>query len=128
MAKTWVLDSETKGTGAHVAPIEERQTAPRKAGELALVTLGGPPAEPRAAPQPRPLRFKVVDVMSAQTVAEGVAAREAVAALEAMHSVLDARIFRWDEDKQRWRLLSLAESKALWSFRGRIETLPAAGS
>jgi hypothetical protein len=127
MAKTWMLDSETKGTGAHVAPVEERKAFGRDSGELALVTLGRPPAEPRTVAQPEPLRFKVVDVMSSQTIVEGVVARDAVAALEGMRSVLDARIFRWNEDKGRWRLLSLAESKALWSFRGRIETSPAAG-
>ena len=28
MAKTWVLDTETKGTGAHVVPLEKAQRQP----------------------------------------------------------------------------------------------------
>ena len=45
MAKTWVLDTDTKGTGAHVVPLEQvlKQPEPKK----------DPPPPKRAAP-PRP--------------------------------------------------------------------------
>jgi hypothetical protein len=61
--------------------------------------------------------------MSAQALGEGIGAWEAVRLLEGMRNVLDARIFVWNAESDRWRLLSLAESKALWEFRGRAGSL-----
>jgi hypothetical protein len=121
MAKTWVLDTETKGTGAHVAPIEKTSRSARRERDLALVEFGRTPSPPRPAAAPEPLRMKVVDVMSSQVLVENVDAREAVEALEGLRSVLDARIFRWDAERSRWRLLTLGECKALWAFRGRLD-------
>jgi hypothetical protein len=118
MAKTWVLDTETKGTGAEMVPIEKTRRRPGRERDLALVELGGPArAEQGEAPR-TPSRFKVVDVMSARTLAEDAGAREAVRALERLRSVLDARISVWSEERGRWRLLTLEEAKALWAFRG----------
>jgi hypothetical protein len=123
VAKTWVLDTETKGTGAHVVPYAETLQSGRLERELAVVRLGGAPPPPPAPAPAQPLRFKVVSVMSSQVLAESAGAREAVQALEGLRSVLDARIFVWAPERHRWRLLSLAESKALWSFRGRVDSL-----
>jgi hypothetical protein len=118
MAKTWVLDTETKGTGAEVVPIEKARAQPRRERDLALVELGGPAkAEPAEAPR-APTLFKVVDVLGARTLAENVGAREAVRALEGLRSVLDARISVWSPERGRWRLLTLDEAKVLWAFRG----------
>jgi len=122
MAKTWVLDTETKGTGAEVVPLEKTLSQPRRERELALVELGAglAPAE-EASESPRaPTLFKVVDVMSSQTIAENAGAREAVRALEGLRSVLDARIFVWSHERGRWRLLPLEEAKSLWAYRGRL--------
>jgi hypothetical protein len=124
VAKTWVLDTETKGTGAHVAPYEETQNA-RLERDLALVRLGGAARAPRPPAPVEPLRFKVVSVMSSQVLAEDAGAREAVRVLEGLRSVIDTRIFVWAPERHRWRLLSLDESKALWSFRGRLDSLGA---
>ena len=79
------------------------------------------PAPAPGATPPEPLRLKVVDVLSSQVLAEGVDVRAAVRALEGMRSVVDARIFRWDAERDRWRLLTLEEVKALWAFRGRLD-------
>src|SRR5712672_122113 len=52
MAKIWRLDTETKGTGAHVVPLE---TVPERTAadeELATITLERPP---RRIEQPPPL-------------------------------------------------------------------------
>ncbi len=122
MAKTWVLDTETKGTGAHVVPIEKTLQPARIEQELALVELERAPRPPQPAPAHEPLRFKVVNVMNGHVLAEGTDARETVRVLEAMRSVLDARIFEWVSGKRRWRLLTLGECKALWAFRGRLES------
>ncbi|SRR5579871_2622801 len=124
MAKTWVLDTETKGTGAQVVPYEKTLRRERREPELALVEFDRPPRE-QPAPEPRePQRFKVVDVMSAQTLVEDVGAREAVRALEGMRSVLDARISVWSPERGRWRVLPLEDAKRLWEFRGRLAEEP----
>lgn len=120
MAKTWVLDTETKGTGAEVVPIEKTLSPPRRERDLALVELGGAPRPEAPEPPPAPKLFKVVDVMSSRTLVENAGAREAVRALEGLRSVLDARISVWSPERGRWRLLALDEAKTLWEFRGRL--------
>jgi hypothetical protein len=119
VAKTWVLDTETKGTGAHVVPLE--RAGGRHGPERALdtVTLRRP-QRPASRPEPAGSpAFKVVDVMSAEVIAEGVDARAAVEALEPMRSVHDARVYVWAQDAGRWRLLTFAEQRSLWRMRAR---------
>jgi hypothetical protein len=123
VAKTWVLDTETKGTGAHIAPLTKRGRGADGERELALVDLERPGRQTPPQAPPEPLRFKVVDVMSSEVLAEGVSAREAVEVLEGMRSVIDARISVWAPERNRCRLLALEEAKALWSFRGRLDAL-----
>jgi hypothetical protein len=121
MAKTWVLDTETKGTGAHMVPLESLLRQPGRERDLATVTF-----KPRervtgevSAEQPEPLRFRVVDVLGARELAREVSAEEVVRLLEPMRTVLDARIYVWMPSSRRWRLLTLDEHKLLWQFRGR---------
>jgi len=119
MAKTWVLDTETKGTGAHMVPLEEALKKARKERDLATVTLERPPRQATAAePPPGPLTFKVLDVRSGQVLSEGLDARATVELLEDVGSVVDVRIYVWMQRAGRWRLLTLEEQRALWGFRG----------
>jgi hypothetical protein len=119
MAKTWRLDTETKGTGAHVVPLEK---VPDRSGadrELATVTLERPP---RVIDEPEPLgplTFKVLDIRSSLLLAEGTDTRATVELLQDVQSVLDVRIYVWMQRAGRWRLLTLDEQRALWGFRGR---------
>jgi hypothetical protein len=116
VAKTWILDTETKGTGAHIAPLGSDR--PRADRDLAIVTLERPP-RPLKAPEPSsPRAFKVVDVMSAQVLAEGVGTRETLELLAGMKTMIDARIYVWVPGAERWRLLRLEEQRALWALRG----------
>src|SRR5215472_7357599 len=93
MSKTWVLDTETKGTGAEMIPLEKTLRPERIERDLALVELDRP-ARPPEEPEPlAPLAFKVVDVMGARVVGEDVDVREAVELLGEMSSPLDARIY-----------------------------------
>jgi hypothetical protein len=123
VAKTWVLDTETKGTGAHIAPLKKKGAAGDDERKLALVELDRPARPPRADAPAEPLRFEVVDVMSSRVLAHGASAREAVEVLEGMRSVVDVRVFVWAPERRRWRLLALGETKALWAFRGRLDEL-----
>jgi hypothetical protein len=117
MRKTWVLDTETKGTGAEMVPLEKTLQKERIERDLALVELDRP-ARPPEEPEPlAPLAFKVVDVMGARVLAEDVSARETVELLEGMTSALDARIYVRTGRTARWRLLTFDERKLLWGFR-----------
>lgn len=121
MAKTWVLDTETKGTGAHVAPLSDKHEQ-RAERALAVVQLARPPQPARAEPEPsRGRSFKLVDVRAAQVVGEELDARTALAALARFPSPLDARVYVYDESRRRWRLLSLADTRSLWELSRRDE-------
>jgi hypothetical protein len=120
MAKLWVLDTETKGTGAEVVPYEKTLRKPGPKPQLELVRLGGPPKPPPEAPAPEPRLYKVVNVMTSEVLAEDVELREAIEALQPLRSVVDARVFVWSPERERWQLLALDEVKALWSFRERV--------
>jgi hypothetical protein len=118
MGKTWLLDTETKGTGAHVVPLEQAlEHGAYEERDLAVVALERPPRAPKPSEAPAPLTFKVVDVMSARVLAEGVTAGVTVDLLADLRSVLDVRIYVWMQRARRWRLLTLDEQKALWGFR-----------
>jgi hypothetical protein len=116
MARTWVLDTETKGTGARVVPLDG-VTKRRAANDRVLVEREPPAPRPPDAPKPRkPRRFRVVDLMTRQTLADDVGARQAVDALQGVRSVVDVTVYTWQEDRQRWRPLTLGEQRALWDF------------
>jgi len=117
MGRAWILDTETKGTGAHVAPLEKSGRSARER-ELATVRLARPP-RPTEAPERRlPRQFKVLDVMSGRVLAEGVGAPAVVELLEGARSFIDLRVYAWAPKSQRWRLLTLDEQRELWRFRG----------
>lgn len=111
-----MLDTHTKGTGANMVPLERvlRRGAERAPG----FTLPerkrpeAPPAEPR-----KPYRFKLVDLMTRQVLAEDVDARHAVDVLERVRSIVDVTIYVWDGEADRWRRLTFDEAKALWDRR-----------
>jgi hypothetical protein len=123
MAKTWVLDTETKGTGANVVPLERvlRGPAPNTEApaETPVPTRPPPAAADGVPPRREPPTFKVVDVMTLAVLAEGASARATVDVLERVGSVVDVRVYVWHPERERWRLLSLGEQKALWSYRAR---------
>jgi hypothetical protein len=128
VAKTWVLDTETKGTGAHIAPLEPESA--RAERELATVTFDRPPRPVETPEPPAPRTFKVVDVMSARVLAEGADTRVTLELLAGMRSALDARIYTWVQNVERWRLLTLGERRALWEMRemrgqGHRDRIPA---
>ena len=121
MAKTWVLDTETKGTGAHVAPLSQK---PNKRADraLAVVQLPRPPRPARAEEElSRERSFKLVDVRAASVIGEDLDTRTALSELGRFASPLDARVYVLDERRRRWRLLSLAETRSLWELGRRDE-------
>jgi hypothetical protein len=122
----WVLDTETKGTGANMVPLERvlRKGSDRVPG----FTL--PPRRRGDEPEPephKPHRFRIVDLMTGRVLADDVEARQALEALEGVRSIVDVTIFVWDEDGETWRRLTFGEARALWDLRGelRSENAPA---
>ena len=120
MAKVWVLDTETKGTGAQMVPLEkvvqERRSGPEPRFVFERAERPAPEAEERA-----PREFRVVDLMTREVLADGADARTAVAALESVRKLADAAVYVWDDNAARWRMLTLGETRALWGFRGRAD-------
>ena len=127
MGKIWVLDTETKGTGAEMVPLEralERKRSARKEERVRVVRPRPAPA-PDAAPEPdedpgprEPSKFKVVSTLSGRVLAEDVEAREMVTALAGLRSLVDVRIYVREPDA--WRPLALREQKQVWEFRDRV--------
>ncbi len=119
MARTWVLRTETKGTGAQVVPLET--TKPRSADtEPVFVPPKRRRREPAQTVTPAaPKRFKVIDVMTRQPLIEGASTLDTVAALKRVRSVVDVNVYVWDEERERWRLLKLADKRALWELARR---------
>jgi hypothetical protein len=118
MTKTWVLETQTKGTGANMVPLENvvRKPSSDSVPGFVLPKLK-PPAvetEPR-----KPLTFKVIDVMTRQPLAEDVDARTAIEALEEVRSIVDVSVFVWEPRAERWRRLTFGETQVLWERRGR---------
>jgi hypothetical protein len=110
--RAWVLDTETKGTGAQMVPLEKTQKRTPSSGILIPREPRPRPAKPPEAKQPR--RFRVVDVMTQQTLAEDVGTHEATELLRDVRSIVDVSVYVWVPTTRRWRPLGLAERRVLW--------------
>ncbi len=127
MGKVWVLDTQTKGTGARMVPLE---SVLHKPGSEEVPGFVLPKRKPPAAGSPEPpapRSFKLVDVMTREVVGEDLDAHTTVDLLGDVRSIVDVEIFVWEPKSGRWRLLTLAESKALWDYRRRAEAAEPAG-
>ena len=112
MGTTWVLDTETKGTGANMVPLERVTKRPTAPPRRYVLPERRRPREDE--PKPRaPRRFRIVDVMTRRNLLEDASAREAVDALRSVRSVVDVNVYVWDEVRERWLLLPFSEQQAL---------------
>jgi hypothetical protein len=85
------------------------------------------PPEPLP-PKPKAVRrFRVVDVMTGQRPLDDGNGRDAAAALRDVRSVVDVNVYVWQDERKRWRLLTLPEQRAMWELAsdGRAETASA---
>jgi hypothetical protein len=118
MAKVWVLDTETKGTGAEMVPLEKVHKQP--GAPMRRRRPAPAPVREKPAPEPvRPSSFKIVDVMTRQPLIEGAGARDTIDRLRGVRSLVDVAIHAWDERAGRWQRLSRGEERALWRLRDR---------
>jgi hypothetical protein len=114
--KVWVLDTSTKGTGATMVPLESTLVKPAPSRPRPRKPAPRPPKPP----EPRkPPRFKVVDVLSGEVLAEGADGRATLDVLRGVRSVVDIQVYKWRTRDESWRLLTLGEQKSLWDLRNR---------
>jgi len=120
--KVWVLDTETKGTGANMVPLERVLSKGRPESVPGFVL---PPLRPSPdQPDPRtPLEFKVMDILTRRILGEGLDARAAVEVLENVRSIVDVNVYVWEPQSDRWRMLTFGETQMLWEYRSRIDVL-----
>jgi hypothetical protein len=117
MARTWMLRTETKGTGAQMVPLED--APPRSPDPARVFVRRRPrPAARIEAPAPQAARrFRVVDMVSGQTLADRVDTRATIETLKSVRSPVDVNVYVWREQPGRWRLLTLEEKRTLWDLR-----------
>lgn len=115
----WVLDTETKGTGANMVPLERvlRKGSDRVPGFTLPERRQHEEPEPEAR---QPHRFRILDVMTHQALADDVDVRHALETLADVRSIVDVTIYTWEESGERWRRLTFGEAKALWDLRGEL--------
>jgi hypothetical protein len=117
MGRVWVLDTETKGTGAEMVPLDKVLKKPAPSNEPLFVPPERKPREPKPAEPRPPLRFRIVDVMTRAVLADGAGAREALSVLNDVRSIVDVHVFLWQPKAERWRLLTFEEQRTLWDRR-----------
>ena len=118
MARIWVLDTATKGTGAEMVPLDRVLEKKAPTREPFFVPPKPRPREPEP-PEPRaPRRFRIVDVVTQQVLAQDASARAALEVLRGVRSNVDVHVSVWEPKAKRWRLLTLDEQRLLWDRRG----------
>ena len=117
-SRVWILDTETKGTGAQMVPLESVLSRPEPHKEpLVDPRTRRPKAEPKD-PGPRPpRRFRVIDIASREVLADGADARHTLDLLGGLRSSVDVNVHVWEAESERWRLLTLGERQLLWERR-----------
>lgn len=115
MGKVWVLHTETKGTGANMVPLDSLTKHPSAPEPLFVPRK--PQTREQPSPEPKaPRSFRIVDVMTRQTLADDASARETVDVLKDVRSIVDVNIYVWQEERDRWRLLAFPEQRAMWEL------------
>jgi hypothetical protein len=123
MAKVWVLDTETKGTGAEMVPLEKVLRKP-----------GSEPVRRRARPVPRsarkekapeptpPRRFRVIDALSRELLADDAGLAQTIQVLGDVRQQVDVSVYVGEPKADDWRLLTRRELGLLWDRRPQAAT------
>jgi hypothetical protein len=113
--KIWILDTDTKGTGAQMVPLDKAEEKRAAEGRGVVVAPDHSERKPEKPRKPRgPRRFKVVDVMTRATLAEDAGARETVDLLKGVRSMVDVSVYVWEDDAGAWQQLTQREQRMLW--------------
>jgi hypothetical protein len=121
VSKRWILDTDTKGTGAQMVPLEKLNER-ASGGRSPVIVRERVPAPPKP-PEPKlPRRFRVVDVMTRRVLGEDLGTRATVELLEDVRSSVDVSVYVWEPKAGQWQQVSQREKQMLWGFRGRART------
>jgi hypothetical protein len=118
VAKVWVLDTETKGTGAEMVPLEKvlRRPAQEEERRRARPVPKPAPKENAAEPAP-PRRFRVIDSLSREVLADDADAAATLELLRGVDKPVDVSLYVWEPHAETWRLLTRRERSLLWDRR-----------
>jgi hypothetical protein len=120
VAKVWVLDTETKGTGAQMVPLEKVLKQPVSEPEPLRARPLPKPRPKKETPEPvPPRRFRVVDALSRRVLADDAGAPATLDLLREVGQPVDVSIYVWEPKPEEWRLLTNREKRLLWGFRDR---------
>jgi hypothetical protein len=120
VAKVWVLDTETKGTGAQMVPLEKTLRKPAAEPERRRARPVPKPARGERPPEPAPpRRFRVIDARSRQVLAEDASVPETLGLLRDVEQPVDVSVYVWEPKPEEWRLLIGREKRLLWELRRR---------
>jgi hypothetical protein len=130
MAKTWVLETHTKGTGANIVPLADDSPAAaaesREPEPLFVPRERARKAPAAPAPKP-PSRFRVVEITTGRVLVEDAGVRATVELLrDEVASITDVAIWIWREPQGRYVLLTHGEQRRLWELRDRVGPVAAA--
>jgi hypothetical protein len=118
VAKVWVLDTETKGTGAQMVPLEKTLRQPASEPVRRRARPVSKPVEKAPEPTP-PRRFRVIDARSRELLADDANAPETLELLRDVEQPVDVSVYVWEPKAETWRLLTNREKALLWDFRRR---------
>jgi hypothetical protein len=74
------------------------------------------PRPPQAPPPREPHKFRIVDVMTRQRLLDDASAAEAIDVLGDVRSIVDVEVFVWQQERDRWRMLTLPEQRAMFDL------------
>ena len=111
-----------------MVPLERVLKQPSPSHEPISVPRKPAPRPPKE-PEPRaPRRFRVVDVMTRQVVADEASTREAIDALTGFRSLVDVNVYVWQPERERWRMLTFDEAREMWKLRDGLAEAAAAAA
>ncbi len=117
MGRIWVLDTETKGTGAQMVPLDKVVKKPVAGDKPLFVPRRAQPKPPPEPAQRPPRRFKVVDISTREVLAEDAGVRATLELLGGIRASVDVNVSVWEPATGAWRLLTLGERQLLWERR-----------
>jgi hypothetical protein len=123
VAKVWVLDTETKGTGAQMVPLEKtlKQPAREPVRRRARPVPKSTPRKREAEPAP-PRRFRVIDALSRELLADDAGLAQTIEVLGGVRQQVDVSVYVWEPKADDWRLLTRRELGLLWDRRPQAAT------
>ena len=110
-----------------MVPLERLEERKRRGTERERIRVIRPKPDPGDEPLFEPegerarRRFRIVSVLTRQTLADDVGISEALEALRGVGSVVDVNVFVWDRGEEDWRPLTMSERRRLWNLRSSAD-------